>query len=384
MDILTPTPISTEPVVVSEYIEDPIPPAIWVPDIIVVGPGGSKGYYEIGMIKALDVQGLIKNIKHYVGVSVGAIICLLLTVGYSPDDIIQRFLSTDMLSTLSQVNMARDIRQRVSLFSNRSIISFLTNLVTDKLGFVPSLKDLSLITDRVFTAVTLNLSQQTVEYINRDTEPSMSCIDAVALSINIPGIFEKITYRSDVYVDGALGNPYPVDAFDDGISNVLGISILTDIDVHDTLSYLSSNIDCSFYHMHRIIRERSSSRCKHLYMCRKTSNLLGVNLAADTRMSMINEGVVAANTFYTNQVLNDQSGDIRMTIKSTFPEASLIEEGVEVEEVEFPSINEVISGILQDKCDSSKLIKLLHILIDWVDTVDVDSLINAPLINITK
>ena len=65
----------------------------WKPDIIVLGPGGSKGYIQLGALLRLELDNLLSNVVQYVGCSVGAIISLLMVVGYSANDIINYMLS---------------------------------------------------------------------------------------------------------------------------------------------------------------------------------------------------------------------------------------------------------------------------------------------------
>ena len=45
-------------------------------------------------------------------------------------------------------------------------------------------------------------------------------------------------YRDHVYIDGAFGNPYPIDQFDDGKRNILGLYIDTDYGGSSNLTYL--------------------------------------------------------------------------------------------------------------------------------------------------
>ena len=334
----------------------------WRPSVLVLGPGGIKGYYEIGSVAALWEHGLLDNVKHYVGVSVGSILCLLLVIGFTPDDIMARFTAEDVLSDLCQIDGSRK-----AIFSNQPVVTFLRELVKERIGFVPTLRQLAQITDRTFTAVTLNLTQQTVEYVNGYTEPSLSCVDAVAMSINIPGIFEKIVYRGNVYVDGALGNPYPVDAFDDQHSNVLGISVLTRIDPDEVVSYIASNIDCAFYHMHRIIKERASSKCKHLSYAVKMSSFLGINLPVAQRQAMFAEGHHQAKLFLAEVGIPEEG----MLVKSTYPADDIDtadDACVDGDDTQtLPPLDSVVTKLFNSgNINDEQLVHVLHVLLDCV------------------
>ena len=68
----------------------------WFPDVIVLGPGGMKGFLELGCLLPFQKLKILDNIKIMVGVSVGSIILLLYMLGYSVEDIIQEGLSVDV------------------------------------------------------------------------------------------------------------------------------------------------------------------------------------------------------------------------------------------------------------------------------------------------
>jgi len=56
---------------------------MWKPDIVILGPGGIKGFLELGVLYALQNNNLLENVHTYVGVSVGSIISLLLVCGFA-------------------------------------------------------------------------------------------------------------------------------------------------------------------------------------------------------------------------------------------------------------------------------------------------------------
>ena len=60
---------------------------------LVLSGGGAKGLAHIGVIKALEEKGI--PIDYITGTSMGAIVGALYSVGYSPDEMIQKFKSKD-------------------------------------------------------------------------------------------------------------------------------------------------------------------------------------------------------------------------------------------------------------------------------------------------
>jgi len=350
----------------------------WKPTVLVIGPGGVKGYYEIGVLKYLTEKNILIGVKEYVGVSIGSIIALLMCVGFSMKDIIHKFMSTDILS-LFQPEKSRNISIHLSIFNSKPIRDLLSDCMKEKLGFVPTLKQLYMVTNKTFVAVTLNLSLQVVEYINWNTEPTMSVIDAVALSINIPGVFQKIKYRGNLYVDGALGNPYPVDAYDNGNTDILGIAVLTKLDVDSSpISYIASNIDCPMYHLQKNHQRNASNMVKHIVFDIDTVIL---NPTSSDKINMIKIGFNQAEMFY-HQLNDTIDSDPHMIIKSTFliDDIEVTPDTEEIHVKELPTINELLQEAMHNSSDTNKLIDVLHGILEYARFEDGDNNLLADII----
>ena len=200
----------------------------WVPDVLVLGPGGIKGTLQLGSLFVLQKEGFLNNIHTYAGVSVGAIISLLIIVGYTIKEIIAITTDTDILQDIENFNILR-ASNNSGMISSDPIRRKLMSLVTNKIGLVPNLYQLYKDTSLSLVTVSHNITTDEPDYFDPFTRPNMSCVDAVMLSINIPIVFYRLVYDNNVYVDGALGNPYPINYFDNtGLYNILGIYIKND------------------------------------------------------------------------------------------------------------------------------------------------------------
>ena len=78
-------------------------------------------------------------------------------------------------------------------------------------------------TGKALQSVTLNADDEESVIMNPFSHPEVSCIDATLFSMNIPFLFHKLIYQGKHHVDGVLANPYPVDFYDNGETNILGI-----------------------------------------------------------------------------------------------------------------------------------------------------------------
>ena len=69
-------------------------------DTLILGPGGVKGFLELGSLYCLERKGELNGIKTYIGVSIGSLISLLLTSNFKVLDIFLEFISIHIKSEL--------------------------------------------------------------------------------------------------------------------------------------------------------------------------------------------------------------------------------------------------------------------------------------------
>jgi predicted acylesterase/phospholipase RssA len=194
----------------------------WFPRVSVIGPGGAQGFKVLGFLSPVEDSGLLNYVDTYCGVSVGAIISLLIICGYQIREIVGEAAKLDIFKEIEDFNFKSMIENQ-GLMSNEPARKRLTQLVIDKFGNVPTLYSLYMRTGKAFVTVTLNATDEECVIMDPFKTPDISCVDATMFSMNIPFLFYQLVYRGKVYVDGAIANPYPVDYFDDGKTNILGI-----------------------------------------------------------------------------------------------------------------------------------------------------------------
>jgi len=174
--------------------------------------------------------------------------------------------------------------------------------VTEKFGIIPTLKQLYNFTALNFVSVTFNLSKNRTEKLSYENEPNLSCIDAVLLSINIPLIFYKLSYKGDIYIDGAIGNPYPIDLYDDGKNNILGIYIESDLPSLDTsIGYLLNLIFASMNKLKEININRKTDKVNTIYIKSKYMNIIGIGMKFKDKTRLISQGYSEAKRYITGK-----------------------------------------------------------------------------------
>ena len=215
---------------------------LWRPRVLVLGPGGVRGFCFLGFLCAICDAGLLEETDIFCGVSIGGLISMLLVCGYKPREIIKEGTGLDIFKNLEPLTLTNIISAR-GLVSNKTIEDNLRRLIVAKFGSVPTFAQLYDLTGKALICVTLNTTDETCQMMDPSVTPNLNILDAVLRTINIPFLMQQLVQDGKTYVDGALANPYPVDYFDDGNTNILGIYLKT---VHnDTVSVSGMSVEGS-------------------------------------------------------------------------------------------------------------------------------------------
>ena len=272
----------------------------WKPQILVLGPGGSKGYLELGSILYLEKSNYLTSITKYVGCSAGAIISLLLICGYSSIEIMACLVETSFLGFFDNFSL-KNVIDNVGLISNKPIKDILSKMIRRKYGIVPTMEKLYLCTGKELYIVSVRLERPEPKtyYISKDTDPHLSCVDAVLLSSNIPFIFHQIRYRGSLNIDGAFGNPYPIDLFDDGTTNILGMYIVSDPGPEDNKLwwYFATVIRSSMNEIRKRIIDKCSDHCKHIRLVCPHISTINFDPSLKLKEQLLNIGWEQARLF---------------------------------------------------------------------------------------
>jgi predicted acylesterase/phospholipase RssA len=191
-----------------------------LPEALILGPGGAKSFLELGALLVLEERQLLNDVNTIVGVSTGSIIGILMCVGYTIQEIISICMETDLFQDLESYVIHSERRRDSQILSRKKELE---RRISDKIGFVPTLYGLYCSTGIRFVITTLNVTKKKIEYLCYRSDPNLSCLDAVFLSISIPFLFFQMKYKDNLYIDGAFGDPYPLSLFNE--ERVLGIYI---------------------------------------------------------------------------------------------------------------------------------------------------------------
>jgi NTE family protein len=213
-------PDGAQPEVVAPAVPSP-PPEIKVPApriALVLGGGAAKGFAHIGVIKALEAQGIQPEI--IVGTSAGSLVGALYAAG-NDGFALQRIaleLNESMLSDWSLPARGFLKGEALQEFVNKAV----QNRPLEKLN-------------RTIAVVATDLqSGEAVAFQRGDTGM------AVRASSAVPGVFQPVRINGRDYVDGGLVSPVPVK-----IARRLGadIVIASDISAKPSLRPVEGTLD---------------------------------------------------------------------------------------------------------------------------------------------
>jgi len=155
---------------------------------LVLGGGGTRGFAHVGVIKALEAQGIVPDI--IVGTSVGSAIGALYAAGYTG------FQLQEMSIPMKEERVIDWTWPNRGLFTGKPLQTFINQAVKQ----TPLEK-----MRRTFAVVATDLASGE-KIVFRSGNTGL----AVSASCAVPGVFQPVVINGRSYVDGGLVKPVPV------------------------------------------------------------------------------------------------------------------------------------------------------------------------------
>ena len=181
-------------------------------DTLIFGGGGTKGFVYLGLIKYLEEQELTETIKYYYGVSAGSILCMLMNLGYTYNELVDILINEIKYEDLVKINSKSilNIFDKFSIADSTYLDNTLKALIERK-GFNPyiNFKQLYDITKKEFSVGFVKCFQNEFILANHITRPDMPVWLAVRASSGIPLVFQPVIDAIngfDFLIDGAIIN----------------------------------------------------------------------------------------------------------------------------------------------------------------------------------
>jgi len=184
---------------------------------LALGGGAARGFAHIGVIKALEAQGISPDI--IVGTSAGSVVGALYAAGYDGFQMQELSMTMEEDQLIDGSGIYRCIAETVvsdkkGCIKGQALQDFINRNVHDR----PIEK-----LDKTFAAVATNLSNGEMMVFRTGNTGA-----AVRASSSVPVFFQPVKINGQDYVDGGLVEPVPV-----SVARSLGADFVIAVDISD-------------------------------------------------------------------------------------------------------------------------------------------------------
>jgi NTE family protein len=219
---------------------------------LVFEGAGIRGVAYCGAIQEMETKRMMVNIEKVGGTSSGAIVAMMLSLGYTGKDI-EAIISKTNFKKFNDggfffIGGIKRVNKYFGWYKGKKVETWLGNIIADKTGNADiTFDELHQKGFKDLYITGTSLTRQKAIIFSRETFPGMKIRDAVRISISIPLYYEpvfidstgKIIYHPkhkqglDVFVDGGLTENFPIHIFDKATPdlNTLGFRLDNDAQI---------------------------------------------------------------------------------------------------------------------------------------------------------
>ncbi|MFT7230689.1 MAG: NTE family protein [Bacteroidia bacterium] len=214
---------------------------------LVFKGGGVLGIAYAGAIEALEKEGILSGVKRTAGTSAGAVAAVLISLGYSSNEIVNVLGNTNFKKFQDDLNPLK-LTKKYGLYRGEKLLKWVQEIIHQKTGnkdlTFAELENKGYKTLKVFAS---DLNTTSLTEFSYDKTPNVKIAESIRASMSIPFFFDAWKFPDEqpnnhIYVDGGVLYNYPITAFGD-LDKTLGFFIdineLDDgLDFNDVSSYL--------------------------------------------------------------------------------------------------------------------------------------------------
>lgn len=217
---------------------------------IVFSGGGIKGFAFLGALKYLYENDYNKDFLTFAGTSIGSIFALVLSLGYTFDEIFHIFtkINLEEINDITSDNILNffDLYGVDNGSKVERIIEIIIKAKTNeaKINFL----DLYTKTQKHLIVNATNLNEKKNEVFDYINTPKFTVSKALRMSISIPFFYTPVKYDNKLYIDGGCVNNFIIDLFKNKSKNTIGF-LLRNKDIieskdEDISNYFSNVLNC--------------------------------------------------------------------------------------------------------------------------------------------
>jgi NTE family protein len=216
---------------------------------LVFEGAGVRGIAYCGAVQEMEAKNLMGNLEKVGGTSSGAIVAMMISLGYTGKDIEQLIVKTKFRKLNDGgfffIGGITRIKRYFGWYKGKKAEKWLGKIIEEKTGdaditfeelYQKGFKDLYI--------TGTSLTKQKAVIFSKETFPKMKVRDAVRISISIPLYFEPVfldttgkiiyhprqTHGLDVFVDGGIVENFPIHIFDTATPDLNTIGFRMDHD----------------------------------------------------------------------------------------------------------------------------------------------------------
>lgn len=217
---------------------------------LVLGGGGSRGSYQLGVLKALYEHNLLNNLKVVAGTSIGSINGCL---------VIQKLSFEEMLDVWKEINnktiykdgLSRFKADKLGLYDQTIMYDILVSKRDDSTIKTSDIKGYAAVTkindyklSKVFTKADM---ESMIINLNKANDP----YKVILASASIPVVFGPTEIDGEQYLDGGLLNNLPINALNDEDCDVI---ILVGLEPHNEVITVDKRLVIDFSPVNKLTK----------------------------------------------------------------------------------------------------------------------------------
>ena len=279
-------------------------------DTLCLAGGGVKGICYISAIKYLEkVKFLnLKNIKNFVGTSVGSILNFFFILGYSCDELKDFILSFDFNKLTLDMDFD-NFFDSYGMDNGQKFIITIKTFLTEKLN----VKDITFLelynlTKKDLIIITTNYTKVCTEIFSYKETPNVSILLALRMSMSLPLVFSPVKYNDNFYIDGGLTYNFGLKFCNPDTTFGLSFSNRKDNKMDSFMNYLNGllNILSDSITMNSINKlNKYCLNYKFIEIDCEFENPMDLNLTKEKIILLLKNGTISAEKYYNNFIIND-------------------------------------------------------------------------------
>jgi predicted acylesterase/phospholipase RssA len=270
-------------------------------DTLVISGGSSKSIVTLGALQYMYDNFLLNKVTTYIGTSAGSMICYLLAIGYTPQEILVYICTHQLLEKLQHFDIVEMINGRGASSFN-TIHEQLEKMTIAKIGGLITLQDLQNRFGIILICITHNLTENRTEYLSPETHPDLPCLNALRMSSNLPLVFETYKYGNNFYIDGGISDNFGIDIGDIKGNKIMGVLLTTEHEnftADNTTPALEFIYKLMFIPISQAIEHKLlnvTNKCKIVKLRNNSLKFFDFNISPKIKLELFSDGYQQAKT----------------------------------------------------------------------------------------